>query len=991
MIKRSKLCLLLAALVAVPFVPAPWPGVTQAAYAERLPGSVGYLNDDSTPTGGSLGNFGYSSSAAFDYAGRSVGIDFQTTRSFNELRLIDDDRTNRINRSSDLAVYTSNDNVTYAPLTGWSFQKSGNSIVLRDFSVSARYVKVHANFSDAGNASLWLKQANLQNLLEALDTESEPGTLSGTVGYVNDDRNPAAGAIGNWGQSVSAALDYAYRSVGVDLGAPVSFNTIELKEPSGPSRIEKSDLSLYVSGDNTTFAKVTNFDFLKLNNRIILYNFSATARYVKVHNHFDDASFTFSNPNLQQMLTVANRPAGTWTAGGGGVWAYKKAIFVSNGGAQLQEDRAVYVTKTSIGASALQAAGKLGYDYADVRFADAGGRELAFEMDDGGFFVRIPSLAAGGSGTIWLYYGNPSASFTGGGQEALQVEYGNKTLEDHTTTPFKDNVKPVLLANGSLMMVANRVQSTTSGIYAKYSADGGRTWTTPVEIANLNNAGRDEPAGLFVDPDNGDVLLFFYSYYGYTTTDCLNACRSDLYAARSTDNGQTFMTPQQIDTGTLVYGGVTYPVKYNVSYANPIQIANGDWILPFAFVKDPEGGFAVSVVYSTDKGATWQRSASQLSVAASGGEGGLSEPSILQLADGSLKMYMRQQVSTKVRLAESVSTDNGRTWSTPVDANMFSSNTMSVLTRHSNGDALLLWPGNNAFGGTSYIRNPLTLAFSKDETASWNAMRDLLGRTRLSGPGVNADTISRPATQPSTVMIDPDTYLFGWWGTNLSTAQTLLVEDFQRYLYKSHGVSDSFEYEELKNDYWWQLGSTIAVSHNQARSGAGSLRLLDDNTTSLTAGSRLFPGMRQGTVKFSLYAHSLADSFSFSLREPYSYVHSAEGTMFQFFVESDGSLKVYNSAGSRIELPVTTDLTLNAWHDIELRFDATAGTIGVFVDGAFKGTAGTYKSGNLVTHFNIASASTGATGTDVYIDDLTIRNTEAGLPAAGTVGTEQPA
>ncbi|THF77319.1 DUF2341 domain-containing protein [Cohnella fermenti] len=991
MFKRSKLCLLLAALAAVPFVPAPWAGEVPAAYAERLSGSVGYLNGDSSPTGGSLGSFGYSAAAAFDYFGRSVGIDLQTIQSFNEIRLIDDDRTNRVNRSTDLSVYTSNDNVTYAPLTGWSFDKTGNSIVLRDFSATARYVKVHSNFSDAGSTNVWMKQANLQNLLEVLDTGPEPGTLSGSVGYLNDDRNPASGAIGNWSSTGAAALDYQYRSIGVDLGAAVSFNTVELKEASGPSRIEKADLSLYVSNDNATFAKVTDFDFLKLNNRIVLYNFSATARYIKVHNHFDDAAFTFSGSNLQQMLSAANRPAGQWTAGGGGSWAYKKAISVSNGGAQLLEDRAVYVTKAAIGASALQAAGKLGYDYADVRFADSAGRELAFEMDDNGFYVRVPSLAAGGSGTIWLYYGNPSASFTGGGQEALQVEYGNKTLEDHTTTPFKDNAKPVLLADGDLMMVANRVQSTTSGIYAKYSEDGGRTWTTPVEIMNLNNAGRDEPAGLFVDPDNGDVLLFFYSYYGYTTTDCLNACRSDLYMARSTDNGQTFQTPAQIDTGTLVYDGVTYPVKYNVTYADPIQLANGDWVLPFAYVKDPDGGFAVSVVYSTDKGATWQRSASQLSVAASGGEGGLSEPSIIQLTDGTLQMYMRQQVATKVRLAESVSTDNGRTWSTPVDANMFSSNTKSVLTRHSNGDVLLLWPGNNAFGGTSYIRNPLTLAYSKDETASWNAMRDLLGRTRLSGPAVNADTISRPATQPSTVMIDSDTYLFGWWGTNLSTAQTLLVEDFNRYLYKSHGVSDDFEYEELKNDYWWQLGSTIAVSHNQARSGAGSLRLLDDNTTNLTAGSRLFPGMRQGIVKFSLYAHSLGDSFSFSLREPYSYVHAAEGTMFQFFVETDGSLKVYNSAGSRVELPVATDLTLDAWHDIELRFDATAGTIAVYVDGVSKGTAGTYKSGNLITHFNIASSSTPATGTDVYIDDLTIRNTELGLPTAGTVGTEQSA
>jgi hypothetical protein len=167
------------------------------------------------------------------------------------------------------------------------------------------------------------------------------------------------------------------------------------------------------------------------------------------------------------------------------------------------------------------------------------------------------------------------------------------------------------------------------------------------------------------------------------------------------------------------------------------------------------------------------------------------------------------------------------------------------------------------------------------------------------------------------------------------------------------------------------------------------LRLLDNNTTNLTAGSRLFPGIRKGTIKFSLYASNLSDLFSFSLREPYSYVHNAPGTVFQFMLEGDGSLRVYNREGNRVELPVQTDITTGTWHDIELHFDVAAKQIGVWVDGSFKGTVENYLDGNLITHFNIASGSTVSTGTDVYIDNLIIQDTEAGLPIAGAIGSEQ--
>ncbi len=970
----------------------PISSVGSTAHAAEWAGSVGYLNNDSAPLSGKLANFGHSGGAYFDFFNRSIGIDLGVSRTFNEIRLHDENSTNRVNSSANISVYISNDNVTYTQLSGWSFWKAGQAIILKDFTASARFVKVHSHFTDAGASGSWLTQSNLQHMLEVRQVTPRSSSIPGTIGYVNQDFNPATMPIGNWGTVVAAALDYNYRSLGIDLGSSQPFNTIELVESQGPSRVEKTDLSVYVSNDNQSYTKVSDWNFLKLHNRIILYNMNTSGRYVKVHNHIDDTLFTFSNTNLQNMIYVSNRPVGEWTSSGGGTWLYQKSVEVSNAGTSQMLDRSVYITKTALGTDALQSAGKLQRDFRDVRFVDGANRELAYYMDDNGFYVNIPTLSPGLS-TINFYYGNASAEFVGAGQEGLQVEYGNKTLMEHNTAEFRDNVKPEILANGDILMVANRVHATnspTSGIYAKYSSDGGRTWTAQTQIVNLNDGGRDEPASLFVDPATGKVVLFFYSYYGYTTTNCLtagNACRNDLYYTVSTDHGRTFAQPVKINTGTLEYNGNTYPINYNVTYTNPIELVNGDWIFPFVYVKAPDGSFAVSVLISTDKGNTWTKSVSQLAVSSSGSEAGLSEPAIVQLADGSLTMYMRQQVPNKFKLAQATSTDNGRTWSVPTDAPVFSSNTMSVLKRHSNNDILLLWPGNNTFGGTSYLRNPFTLAYSKDETNTWNGMRDLLGRTRLSQSAVNP--AKQLVTQPSLVEVDPDTYFFSWWGSNWSTATTLLIEDFNRYLYRSHGVSDDFEYSELKNDYWWELGGSISTSTNQSKSGASSLRLLDNNTTNLTAGSRLFPGIRKGTIKFSLYASNLSDLFSFSLREPYSYVHNAPGTVFQFMLEGDGSLRVYNRAGNRVELPIQTDITTGTWHDFELHFDVAAKQIGVWVDGSFKGTVENYLDGNLITHFNIASGSTVSTGTDVYIDNLNIQDTEAGLPIVGAVGSEQ--
>ena len=796
---------------------------------------------------------------------------------------------------------------------------------------------------------------------------SEAKQYTGTVGYLDNDVNPSTGAIQNWGYSQAVALDYQYRSIGIDLGNVKTLNLVRLIEDTGPSRIKKSDLSLYTSPDNVHYTKVDDWDFYKKDNVITLYNLSLTDRYVKIHGHFEDGNFSFSNTNLQNMVEVEHLPPNIWTGHGGSEWTDRKPIKVRNPNDVDVYDRTVYVSKSFLETSKLIAEGKMQPDFRDVRFADQHDRELHFYMDDDGFYIRIPHIAAQSSEHLFMYFGNPNAQFRGDGEGTFEVAYGNRTILDHTNVSlnYRDNMTIALLKDGTLMAIANTTSSSTKGIYRKFSYDNGQTWTTPEEIINLHDAGRDEPGSLLVDPDTGDVYLFFYSYYYYNPTegDCteLAHCRNDLYVSKSTDNGVTWSEPRQIETGS----------SYNLTYSNPIKISNGDIVVPFHHVVSSDGAFAQSVVYSTDNGNTWEKSDTDLTLGgAAGFEAGLTEAAIIELDNHDLKMYMRQQQRDKKVLAESVSKDNGRTWSPVTDSKLFSPNTMPAMRKHTNGDILLLWAGNNSFGGDSYARNPFSLVYSSDNTETWNGYRDILAGTSLSTPDRSAKF-----TQPNFVRAEDGSYVFTWWGDEWSKAYTLRIEDFDNYLYRSHGVFDGFEHQDLASDDWWSVFDTVETSMNYRKSGDRSLRLRDNNTDTLTQGTRLFPAIRKGTVQFQLYPERLDSEFTFALNEPYSHGHHEPGTLFEFIVKKDGSLMYFDSDGTQTELPVETDLSLNTWHQIELNFDVASKEIEVLVNGENKGTVGNYKQADVITNFTIASGSTPGTGTDVYIDDLRIQET----------------
>lgn len=155
---------------------------------------------------------------------------------------------------------------------------------------------------------------------QALATGSRPtagpeSRVDGVNGFVTHDLAPGSTPLGGWDHAAATTLDADYLSVGADLGAERAFNTIELFSANASTRLERADLSVYTSADNVAYEKIADWDFIQTGDRITIFNFSARARYVKVHNHFrDDLADYIDEPLYGWVNNDVSPEAGNLTA-----------------------------------------------------------------------------------------------------------------------------------------------------------------------------------------------------------------------------------------------------------------------------------------------------------------------------------------------------------------------------------------------------------------------------------------------------------------------------------------------------------------------------------------------------------------------------------------------------------------------------------------------------------------------------------------------------
>jgi predicted neuraminidase len=280
---------------------------------------------------------------------------------------------------------------------------------------------------------------------------------------------------------------------------------------------------------------------------------------------------------------------------------------------------------------------------------------------------------------------------------------------------FQDEARPGAMIIGMDRTPKGRIWGCWTGTGDKKdgyfllatSDDGGVTWSKPRLVVGARTEAAQKVGGalvgnLWCDP-KGRLWLFFDQQLGDPQGKITNwYIRCD----NPDDEEPLWSEPVRFAEGCTLN--------------KPTILSNGDWLLP---VSDWQRKTA-RVYASSDEGATWSERGS---LQFPGWE--FDEHMMVELMDGRLWMLAR----TKTQPHESFSTDQGRTWSPPVQAaNVQNINARFFLRRLQSGRILLV--KNGAPDERLQKRTHLSAWLSEDEGQTWRGGLLLDERLAVSYP-----------------------------------------------------------------------------------------------------------------------------------------------------------------------------------------------------------------------------------------------------------------
>jgi hypothetical protein len=266
-----------------------------------------------------------------------------------------------------------------------------------------------------------------------------------------------------------------------------------------------------------------------------------------------------------------------------------------------------------------------------------------------------------------------------------------------------------------------------SRLVMRRSEDGGRSWGAP-RVLLQGTREYSLLSHVIRQTASGSLLHIFVRYSGYdydTASPAKSLC--EVFAHRSSDGGAAWSEPRKLPTGE----------RYNGDVLSVEQLRDGRLIYPFAFLTSTKGQFATSVLYSDDDGVTWRRSGSVLQAGGGGFESGANEPTVVELADGTLWMLIRAQTGFQW---ESFSKDRGVTWSAAAPSAIPSSNAPATALRLRSGEIAIAW--NNDVQ-SNYARQSLVLGLTRDGR-SFRGLREIDGTDFPDNPAEPALHVTYP-------------------------------------------------------------------------------------------------------------------------------------------------------------------------------------------------------------------------------------------------------
>jgi hypothetical protein len=218
-----------------------------------------------------------------------------------------------------------------------------------------------------------------------------------------------------------------------------------------------------------------------------------------------------------------------------------------------------------------------------------------------------PSLAAA-AGTIYYSYGVCSGSCSSGNLMVATSTNG-QTWTPHSVTPpqggtFDD--KPWVAADptqaGRAYIAWDRNHGNSQTLLVSSTTDSGTTWSVPVKINDgTSKFERVIYAMPAVDPTSDAV------YGGAVYVVWMDYARKALYVDKSTDHGLTWGVDSKAASLNVTFTDIGCNGGRSMTPAPYIAVDGQGWVyVTYADQKDKSAGMDVFLVYSTDRGGTWQ-------------------------------------------------------------------------------------------------------------------------------------------------------------------------------------------------------------------------------------------------------------------------------------------------------------------------------------------------------------------------------------------------
>lgn len=258
-----------------------------------------------------------------------------------------------------------------------------------------------------------------------------------------------------------------------------------------------------------------------------------------------------------------------------------------------------------------------------------------------------------------------------------------------------------------------------SAIAEIYSDDQGRTWSQPRVVIPTGSHQNIMSVSL-LRLASGKIARF-YAIKKNKWLDC------HAVVSLSSDEGTTWSEPKLVTHA---------PGYFVLNNDRVIQTKSGRLIVPLGFhrsrhtddVASSWDSRAVAIwYYSDDEGATWKESDTWWAMPVAS-KSGLQEPGVVERPDGSIYAWFRTDQGAQY---ESVSENNGVTWSAPRPTEMKSPLSPASIERVPGTDILMVvfndHSGNVPRPEKPNQRAPLAISFSADGAKTWGPSQVIEG------------------------------------------------------------------------------------------------------------------------------------------------------------------------------------------------------------------------------------------------------------------------